>query len=266
MEDIVCRVPGPSLHVAADGFPERWDSLCCDHLFSRQEADDDLVGILGSVEIPFTIKVEPIHDTTEPDRHQANAPPSVQTPRLSGVRQGDTGAVAASTTTNDNGGMSLRSGQVKSTIATSTLHVDDPASGSDVEEASCKRRRRSNLAHDEYEYSQLSDPEERKLEKRRAKNRRTARVSRERKQAEVAQMREQLATQAAELERLKGLIKAKDEQIVQMRGVSSSDMSAPQAGVQSTRQRASESANEEDRSVEDCTRLLFDDLYTSFAK
>lgn len=165
------------------------------------------------------------------------------------MRAGDTATIAASTNTAAHcgdaaGGMSLRSGQVKSTHTNSDFKLDC-GSGSDAEQASApsKRRRRSKPALDDYEYSQLSDPEERKLEKRRAKNRRTARVSRERKQAEVARMKEQLNQQATELQRLQEMIHERDTQIAQMKnGVSSSGMGAPQERGQSTRQRASESA------------------------
>lgn len=157
-------------------------------------------------------------------------------------------AVAASATTEEpravTPGMALRSGQVMRAASGSTLKGDSGSGAdSDAEQASAsrKRRRRSKAALDEYEYAQLSDPEERKLEKRRAKNRRTARVSRERKQAEVARMKEQLATQAAELARLKEVIRAQDVQIAQMKGVASSTMGAPEGGL-APRLRASESA------------------------
>jgi hypothetical protein len=43
MDHLLPREPGPGLQAADDGFPERWDSLCCDHLFSCQQACGDLV-------------------------------------------------------------------------------------------------------------------------------------------------------------------------------------------------------------------------------
>lgn len=141
-------------------------------------------------------------------------------------------------------GMCMRSGQVMRTTTSSHVEYTSDGPESDVEHSlPCKRRKRCKPVSEDYEYSQLSDPEERKLEKRRAKNRRTARVSRERKQEEIALMQKQLRAQANEVARLKEVILLKDEQIVQMMGVSSSSRSAPPVdGGQSKMQRASESA------------------------
>lgn len=141
--------------------------------------------------------------------------------------------------------MSLRSGQVKSHASVSH---GEAASDSDGEQQPCtslpqKRRRRRTADTDDYVYSQHSDPEEKKLEKRRAKNRRTARASRERKQAELQQMRSDLAARADEVKRLRDVIAAKDRQIAQLAAASSPDRGArPPSGGESTKRGASESA------------------------
>lgn len=141
--------------------------------------------------------------------------------------------------------MSLRSGQVKRNTLTSIRAPSPSLEDSDVDAASAtrKRQRRRNKAElDDYEYTQLSDPEERKLEKRRAKNRRTARVSRERKQQEWASMKAMLASQSKMIEDLKGQLRQRDEQIKQLMGLSSSSMGAPLQGGAVGLQKASESA------------------------
>ena len=143
-------------------------------------------------------------------------------------------------------GMSLRSGQVKPGGAPISVHAPSPSldDDSDAEAASAtrKRRRRNKAVLDDYEYAQLSDPEERKLEKRRAKNRRTARVSRERKQAELSAMKEQLANQSKEIQQLKEMIQQRDKQISQLKGLTSPDMGAPLGAAYVGLQKASESA------------------------
>lgn len=88
-----------------------------------------------------------------------------------------------------------------------------------------------------------SDPEERKIEKRRAKNRRTARVSRERKQAELSNLKMELAARTADVARLQQVIHMKDQQILKMAGMSSSNRGACLGvGAQSQRWGVSESA------------------------
>lgn len=86
--DVMPRVPGPGLRVADDGFPERWDSLCCDHVFSRPEADDVFTDILEKVEAPCKVDIIHAAVTTEPRLAHESAAPSVQTPRLSGTPRG----------------------------------------------------------------------------------------------------------------------------------------------------------------------------------
>jgi hypothetical protein len=139
--------------------------------------------------------------------------------------------------------MCMQSGQVMRTMTAS--HVEHTSVGldSDVQHSlSSKGRKRCKPVSEDYEYSQLSDPVERKLEKRRAKNRRTAQVSRQRKEAEFSRMATQLEEQANEVARLNELILLKDQQIVQMMTVSSSSRSAPVDGGQSKTQKGSESA------------------------
>lgn len=141
--------------------------------------------------------------------------------------------------------MSLRSGQVKSHASVSH---DEAASDSDGEQQPCtslpqKRRRRRTADAEDYVYSQHSDPEEKKLEKRRAKNRRTARASRERKQAELQQMKSDLVARTEEVKRLHDVIAEKDRQIAQLAVASSPDRGArPPCGGESTKRGASESA------------------------
>jgi hypothetical protein len=75
----------------------------------------------------------------------------------------------------------------------------------------------------------LSDAEQRRLAKRREKNRRTARVSRERRNAEVQQMRDQLEVKTAEVARLQAIVAEKDRQLDQLSRLISSDKGAAAA-------------------------------------
>jgi hypothetical protein len=120
-------------------------------------------------------------------------------------------------------------------------HVNDCANTAGARR---KRARMAAAGADEFEYDEPSDPEDRKLEKRRAKNRRTARNSRERKQAEVTQLRAQLNARAVEVSRLQQIIQMKDQQLSAMAAASSSSRGAPQPDGrgQSAKRSTSESA------------------------
>ena len=104
----------------------------------------------------------------------------------------------------------------------------------------------------------LSDAEARKLEKRRAKNRRTARISRERKQAELVSMKAELEAKKAEVAQLRQIIREKDAHIKQLANMSSPNMGgmAP-TGMQSVPAGAFESAelNECSEKLAKCVQL-----------
>jgi hypothetical protein len=98
------------------------------------------------------------------------------------------------------------------------------------------------VAAGDYVYPQCSDPDEQKAEKRRAKNRRTAKASRERKQAELLKLKEDLEASKAEVAHLHQLLQNKDAQIAQLTNPSAGSTQMGGDGGQSTKQRASETA------------------------
>jgi translation elongation factor P/translation initiation factor 5A len=131
-------------------------------------------------------------------------------------------------------------------VNTSRNQFNSAGSASNIEEVSLKRKRGrsgSKPNSDDFEFSQVADVEERKLAKRRAKNRRTAQLSRERKQTEMERMKAELQASSAEVARLQQIVLQKDQQIARMMGVSSTNTSAtPVIQGQWTKSRASESA------------------------
>ena len=116
----------------------------------------------------------------------------------------------------------------------SALHSGESASDQVNESAGpdskCGGRRKRGSPDEDCDFELLADPEERKLEKRRAKNRRTARISRERKQAEVVQLKAELDSRAAEVARLYEIIQMKDQQIRAMACMPSTSRGGMQVG------------------------------------
>ena len=96
---------------------------------------------------------------------------------------------------------------------TAALPRSGPNSNQSHDSASAAPNDEHLCDEDERALGQINDPEKYKLEKRRAKNRRTARISRERKQAEVAQLKAELDAHAAEVARLREIIVMKDKQL-----------------------------------------------------
>jgi hypothetical protein len=120
------------------------------------------------------------------------------------------------------------------------LHSDSDAEQQPCSSAPVKRlRRRSAAAAD---YDQYSDHEEEKKEKRRAKNRRTAKASRERKQAEFSKLKDDWEASKAEVARLHQVIKNKDAQIAQLTTTPVVEVQGGVEGLESTKWRVSESA------------------------
>ena len=90
LQSMVSRVPGPGM-LADDGFPERWDSLCCDHIFSRSGRQDSVFNdLLSKVNVSSKIEAPeaPAVVVTQPNRVPEAQFASSHSPRPTGTPRG----------------------------------------------------------------------------------------------------------------------------------------------------------------------------------
>ena len=112
---------------------------------------------------------------------------------------------------------------VRAAVAASAFQEDsggEEEDKDDIKKPAAKRRRAARSVAPTVTPSDdnepVSDEEQKRLEKRREKNRRTARVSRERRNAEVQAMKLELEQKTAEVSRLQAVIAEKDKQLNQL--------------------------------------------------